>query len=72
VEDVSKFKVVFDRIATVPLTKLGISKEILPETSEDIQIMENSPIWDCRAGVGGYWERCGRKGWSGHGGDRGM
>lgn len=48
-EDVSTFTVVYDRIATVLHTKLGISKEVLPETSDDIEIMETIAIWDTGA-----------------------
>jgi hypothetical protein len=46
VEDVSTFTVVYDRIATVLNTKLGISNEVLPETSDDIEIMETIAIWE--------------------------
>lgn len=45
-EDVSTFTVVYDRIATVLNTKLGISNEVLPETSDDIEIMETIAIWE--------------------------
>lgn len=48
-EKFATFTVLFDRIATVLHTKLGVSKELLPDNNIPLQTLETLAIWDTGA-----------------------